>query len=160
MANKNDELKRKSRQTLAKEENDLKTRQAVLRARKEKLQDRREDLRDDLILAMKEEDETLQAVINKQLDEIRNDLKEINEEYKVNSDALENYSKVVKNKDEGKSSLVGTLFAGLGTGAAIWLGKKSLDKAYEADVEGTLVNKKSLDIFNKLNPLKMIHFKR
>lgn len=160
MANKNDELKRKSRQTLAKEENDLKARQAVLRARKEKLQDRREDLRDDLILAMKEKDETLQAVINKQLDEIRNDLREINEEYKVNSDALENYSKVVKNKDEGKSSLVGTLFAGLGTGAAIWLGKKSLDKAYEADVEGTLVNKKSLDIFNKLNPLKMIHFKR
>jgi len=160
MANKNDELKRKSRQTLAKEENDLKARQAVLRARKEKLQDRREDLRDDLILAMKEKDETLQAVINKQLDEIRNDLREINEEYKVNSDALENYSKVVKNKDEGKSSLVGTLFAGLGTGAAIWLGKKSLDRAYEADVEGTLVNKKSLDIFNKLNPLKMIHFKR
>lgn len=160
MANKNDELKGKSRQTLAKEENDLKARQAILRARKEKLQDRREDLRDDLILAMKEKDDTLQAVINKQLDEIRNDLKEINEEYKVNSDALENYSKVVKNKDEGKSSLVGTLFAGLGTGAAIWLGKKSLDKAYEADVEGTLVNKKSLDIFNKLNPLKMIHFKK
>lgn len=160
MANKNDELKGKSRQTLNREQKDLQDRQALLRTRKEKLQDRREDLRDDLYKAMKAENEAAQAIINKQLDEIRNDLKEINEEYKTNSDALENYSKVIKNKDEGKSSLVGTLFAGLGTGAAIWLGKKSLDKAYEADVEGTLVNKKSLDIFNKLNPLKMIHFKR
>ena len=68
---------------------------------------------------------------------------------------------VIKNKDEGKSSIWGTLFAGVGTGAAIWLGKKSLDKAYEANTEGQLVNKGPLDVFNRLNPLRLInHFRR
>lgn len=156
-----DRLKSLNRQTLEKEQKDLQDRQAYLRKKKETLQERREDLRDTLYKAMAAKDETTRSLADKQLDELRNDIQEINSEYKTNSEALEKYSMVIKNKDEGKSSIWGTLFAGVGTGAAIWLGKKSLDKAYEANVEGQLVNKGPLDVFNRLNPLRLInHFRR
>ena len=155
------DLKKKNRQTLLREQRDLQDRQAELRNRKEMLQDRREELRDNLYATMKAKDKDSEDLILKQLEEIRNDISEINSEYKTNSEALECYSKISKNKEEGKSSLVATLFTGVGTGAAIWLGKKSLENAYKSDTDGTLVNKKSLDVFNRLNPLKMIqHFRR
>lgn len=155
------EIKKKNKQTLLNEEADLKRRQATLRMRKDALQERKEDLQTDLYAAAKSGNKESEELILKELTEIREDIKEINTEYKLNSEALKSYSDVTKNKDEGKSSLVGTLFAGLGTGAAIWLGRESLKRAYASDVEGTLVNKKSLDIFNRLNPLKLIqHFKK
>lgn len=153
-------LKGKNKQKLNQELKDLQNRQAFLRKRKETLQEEREGLRDELYVAMKAEDDSSEKIIIKQIETIRDDIQEINSEYKMNSEALECYSKIVKNKDEGKSSLMGTLFAGVGTGAAIWLGHESLKKAYQSDIEGTLVNKKALDVFNRLNPLKLIHFKK
>lgn len=154
------EIKGKDKQTIRKEKKDLQNRQAFLRTKKDVLQEEREGLREKLYAAMKAKDKSSEEIILKQIEEIRNDIREINDEQKINSESIECYSKVEKNNDEGKSSMLGTLFTGIGTGAAIWLGHESLKKAYQSDVEGTLVNKKSLDIFNRLNPLKMIHFKK
>lgn len=148
--------KKYNRQTLGREERDLKDRQAMLRRKKDALQDRKEDLRADLYKAIKAGDSTTEKVIRAELDEIKEDIREINTELKVNSDGLESCSKIVKNKDEGMSSKLGALFMGLGTGAGIWLGKKSLEKAYGADESGQLVNKRTLEVFNRLNPIKMI----
>lgn len=153
-------LKGKDKQTIRREKKDLQNRQAFLRKKKETLQEEREALREKLYAAMKAKDETSEKVILKQIDAIRDDIQEINAEQKINSESIECYSKVEKNSDEGKSSVLGTLFTGVGTGAAIWLGHESLKKAYQSDIEGTLVNKKSLDVFNRLNPLKLIHFKK
>lgn len=149
-------LKHKKRQTLRKEEADLQERQATLRQKREDLSAKREDIRDALIQCITDKNDDARKILDKQLDDIRNDLKEINEEYKSNSEALKCYSEVLRNKGERNSSILGTIFMGVGTGAAVWLGKSSLDKAYEANTEGNLVNKGPLDFFNKLNPLKMI----
>lgn len=158
------ELKGKNKQSLRKEMKDLQDRQAYLRDENDSLKDEREQLRKEQIEIMSAEkkekkDEIRLTIIESRLDTIRSDLRDNTSEYKSNSEALECYSKIFKNKDEGKSSILGTLFTGAGTGAAIWLGFKSLDKAYQSDVEGTLVNKKALDVFNRLNPLKLIHRK-
>lgn len=145
------DLRKKRKQTVRRERTDLQNRQAEIRARKERLQERREDLRDELAAA---NEANKQDVINR-LNEIKSDIDEINSEYKQNVEALECYSKVLKNDKEGNSSLLKVLVTGIGTGFAIKLGKDSLDMAYRADEEGLMVNKKCLDVFNKLNPLRM-----
>lgn len=152
-------LRREKRQTLEREKKDLQDRQAYLRSKKEALVEEREGLRESLYATMKAGDESSERIILKQLEDNRNDIADINAEFKTNGEVLECYSKVLKNAAEGKSSLLGAAFTGLGTGAAIWLGHESLKKAYQSDVDGTLVNKKSLAVFDKLNPLRLINAK-
>ena len=145
----------KKRQTIEAEKSELQFRQSALRKKKDVLQERRDALRLNLY-EVKPEDKDQIRLLSIQLNEIEKDLKEINDEYKLNSESLELYSRVLKNRDDTRTGMLGTLFTGIGTGAAIILGRESLKRAYDSDVKGTLVNKKSLDVFNRLNPLRMI----
>ena len=141
---------------------DYESRITMLRQKIEDIKDKnsneykelKEELRDAQLKVSKSE--TRIELINQQIEDINNDLKEIDSEYKTTLQALDSYSKDDKNRGDKHCNILGTLFAGAGTGAAIWLGKKSLDKAYEANVEGKLVNKGPLEFLNKLNPLSLI----
>lgn len=153
-------LKKKNRQTLEAERKDLQDRQAFLRVSRDELKDSRKKLRETYYAACKANDSTTKEVLEKELKDIKEDIAEIDKEYQTNSTSLELYSKVLKNRKEGNGLLLGTLFTGLGTAAAIILGKKSLDLAYETDTTGGLVNKKVIEVFKNLNPLAMIQKKR
>lgn len=154
------DLKKKNRQTLGKERKDLQDRQAFLRSKIETLQARKDELIDNLIVAGKAGDDKTREIIQVEIDLIRKDITELSNEHKNNGEVLECYSKAGKNDKDARTGLLGTLFAGGGTVAAIVLGRESLKRAYQSDMEGTLVNKKCLDVFNRLNPLKLINFKK
>lgn len=154
------ELRKKNRQSLGKERKDLQDRQAFIRNKIETLQARKDGLIDSLITAGKAGDTETRELIQTEIELIRKDIQELSTEHKNNGEVLECYSKIDKNGKETRNGLLGTLFAGGGTIAAIVLGKESLKRAYQSDMEGTLVNKKCLDVFNRLNPLKMINFKK
>ena len=160
MDNKNkkigDEVMKKNKQTLSKEKQDLQNRQEILRVRKEALLDERKSLRRDLYAAKKSKKEDDIELIQMQLDDIETDIKDINFEYKMNSECLDCYEKVSKSKSEGRGSALSTVFGGIATAATIALGAESLRKAYKSDEEGTLVNKKTLDVFNRINPLRIL----
>jgi len=156
MAKPIEDLKKKSRQTLENERKDLQDRQALLREKRDTLWEARNGLRKAYYAACEAKNDSSKAILEKELEDIKNDIAEIDKEYQTNSVSLESYSKVAKNRKEGTGILLGTLFTGLGTGAAIILGKKSLDRAFDADVNCNLVNKKVLDVFWKLNPLSLI----
>lgn len=154
------ELRKKNRQTLGKERKDLQDRQAFIRSKIETLQTRKDGLIDNLIAAGKAGDDKTKDLIQTEIDLIRKEITELSTEHKNNGETLECYSKIDKNGKDAKNGLLGTLFAGGGTVAAIILGRESLKRAYQSDMEGTLVNKKCLDVFNRLNPLKLINFKK
>lgn len=149
-------LKKKNRQRLDLEFSQLQERQKELRELRETLEEQRNGLYQMRYAAMKAGDENTDKVLVQQISDISDHLKEVRAEHKSNGEVLELYSKVIKNKKDANSTLLSVLFGGVGTGAVIWLGKESLERAYNSDLEGTLVNKKALDVFNKLNPMKLI----
>ena len=151
-------IRKKDRQTLTEEEKDLQDRQEALRCRRDVLEDRQRDLREVIHVLMEDpkKNEIPIEITKRELAEIKADLDAVSAEYKLNSESLELYSKVAKNKDEGLSTVIGTLFSIAGAAGGFFLGKRSLDNAYRAEINGDLVNKKSLDIFNKLNPMRLI----
>jgi hypothetical protein len=73
-----------------------------------------------------------------------------------NAEVLEIYSKVLKNDKEGKSTSVGAAVGAVTGLGALGLGWLSLKKAYQSDIDGSMVNKKVLDVFNRLNPLRIL----
>lgn len=149
-------LKKKKRQTLRAEQKDLQDRQAFLRQNRDILSGKLEKLRDAKYAAQKKKDDDLINIIAEQIKDVESDINLVTTEYKINTESLENYSKVLSNKNGDTNGLINALAAVAGTGAAIVLGKKSLDKAYEANIEGKLINKGPLEFFRSLNPLKMI----
>lgn len=150
-------MRKKKMEALKEEFNQLNTEQKELRAEEKELEELRSELYVKLYAAMKVggmEDE--EKLLNKQIADITARIKEIDARHKANGEVIELYSRVEKNKREAGSSILGTIFGGLGTGGVIWLANKSLNKAYEYEQEGLMVNKKSLDVFNKLNPMRLI----
>ena len=149
-------LRKKNRQRLDLEFGQLQERQKELRELRETLEEKRDGLYQMRYAAMKAGDDATDKVLVQQISDIGDRIKEVKSEHKSNGEVLELYSKVIKNKKDANSTLLSVLFGGLGTGAVIWLGKESLERAYNSDLEGTLINKKALDVFNKLNPMKLI----
>lgn len=150
-------LKKKNRQRLDLEFSQLQERQKELRETKEALEEKRDGLYQMRYAAMKAGDDATDKILVQQIADITDRIKEVKSEHKSNGEVLELYSKTIKNKSDANSALLSALFGGLGTGAVIWLGKESLERAYNSDLEGTLVNKKALDVFNKLNPMRLIN---
>lgn len=149
-------LRRKSQRTLKAEAQDIQDRQAFLRKRKDTLIEERESLREELYGAMEAKDSDKKELLLRRISDVKEDLEEINDEIRINGDLLEAYNKCIRDRREGGASVVGSIFTAIGTGAAIWLGKQSLDKAYEANTDGLLVNKGPLDVFNRLNPTRIL----
>lgn len=147
-------LSKKSKRTLRKERQGLLDRQESLSKKKDMLWEQRELLRDDYMIACKAKDEDTKKVILDQLEIIRGEITDINKEYKENSEALDCYGKVIKGRDEGNAALI-TAGAGLATGfGGLFLGWKSLSKAYKMDVDGDMRNKRTYEIFERINPFR------
>lgn len=111
---------------------------------------------DDEVAKGEEADEATKTTIKQKLVTIKKLKEEIESEYDSNFDRIEQISKIVKNDDDRFDTNATTAVSALCSVGAVGLGVWTAKKAYESDTEGTLVNKKTLDVLNRLNPLKIL----
>lgn len=149
-------LEKKPKQTLKMERQELQDSQAVLRVRQRELDRRLTELKDDLDAARKAKQNDTVLLLESQIKGIEDDISKISDSYRKNAEVLEIYSKVLKNDKEGKSTSVGAAVGAVTGLGALGLGWLSLKKAYQSDLDGSMVNKKVLDVFNRLNPLRIL----
>ena len=149
-------LEKKPRQTLKMERQELQDSQAVLRVRQRELDRRLTELKSDLDAARKAKQNDTVILLESQVKGIEEDISKISDSYMKNAEVLEIYSKVLKNDKEGKSTSVGAAVGAVTGLGALGLGWLSLKKAYQSDLDGSMVNKKVLDVFNRLNPLRIL----
>lgn len=149
-------LERKPKQTLKMERQELQDQQAVLRVRQRELDRRRVELKADLDTVKKAKQNDNVILLEGQIKSIEDDISKISDSYMKNAAVLEIYSKVLKNDKEGKATGVGAAVGAVTGLGALGLGWLSLKKAYQSDIDGSMVNKKVLDVFNRLNPLRLI----
>ena len=143
-------LKRRPRYTLRRERNELQLVQKDLRERKAELDSQLRMATATMVAAMDAKNDAIVELSKKQIERINTEIERIVKEYKENSQILEIYSKILKNDKEGNASTIGSI-VGAATGATgIYLGIRSLTKAYETDTEGKMKNRGVLDIFNKV----------
>lgn len=149
-------LEKKPKQTLKMERQELQDSQAVLRVRQRELDRRLTELKGDLDAARKAKQNDTMILLESQIKGIEDDISKISDSYRKNAEVLEIYSKVLKNDKEGKSTSVGAAVGAVTGLGALGLGWLSLKKAYQSDLDGSMVNKKVLDVFNRLNPLRIL----
>lgn len=149
-------LEKKPKQTLKMERQELQDQQAVLRVHRSELERRRAELKNNLDTARKAKQNDTVILLESQIKSIEEDTSKISDSYMKNAEVLEIYSKVLKNDKEGKSTSVGAAVGAVTGLGALGLGWLSLKKAYQSDIDGSMVNKKVLDVFNRLNPLRLI----
>ena len=149
-------LAKKPKQTLKMERQELQDQQAVLRVRRSELERRRTELKSDLDTAKAAKQNDNVILLESQIKSIEEDVTKISDSYMKNAEVLEIYSKVLKNDKEGKSTSVGAAVGAVTGLGALGLGWLSLKKAYQSDLDGSMVNKKVLDVFNRLNPLRIL----
>jgi hypothetical protein len=149
-------LEKKPKQTLKMERQELQDQQAVLRVHRSELERRRVELKSDLDTAKKAKQADTVILLEGQIKSVEEDISKISDSYMKNAEVLEIYSKVLKNDKEGKSTSVGAAVGAVTGLGALGLGWLSLKKAYQSDIDGSMVNKKVLDVFNRLNPLRIL----
>ena len=149
-------LEKKPKQTLKMERQELQDQQAVLRVHRSELERRRAELKSDLDVAKKAKQGDTVILLEGQIKSVEEDISKISDSYMRNAEVLEIYSKVLKNDKEGKSTSVGAAVGAVTGLGALGLGWLSLKKAYQSDIDGSMVNKKVLDVFNRLNPLRIL----
>lgn len=109
--------------------------------------------------AIKANDDATQKTCQLAIEKIKDLRKEIEDEYNANLDRIDKISKVLKSDSDKSNAVVGTA-VGVVTGlGGLALGGLSLHKAYKSDQEGGMVHKKTLDVFNRLNPLRLFQKK-
>lgn len=153
-------LRKKSRRTLRLERQELQDEQENIRNSRHRLETRSDKLVEALIAAVKDKNDEGVEVIKNEINVIKNEIKELEAKYKTNAEALELYSRVIKNDKEGTSSTIGATVGAVTGLGALGLGAFSLKKAYDSDTNGTLVNKKVLDVFNRINPMNFLSKKK
>lgn len=149
-------LQKKPKQTLKMERQELQDSQAVLRVRQRELDRRLAELKDDLDAARKAKQNDNVILLESQIKTIEEDISKISDSYRKNAEVLEIYSKVLKNDKEGKATGVGAAVSAITGLGALVLGGLSLKKAYQSDIDGTMKNKGVLDVFNRLNTLRIL----
>lgn len=149
-------LQKKPKQTLKMERQELQDSQAVLRVRQRELDRRLTELKSDLDVARKAKQNDNVILLESQIKGIEDDISKISDSYRKNAEVLEIYSKVLKNDKEGKATGVGAAVGAITGLGALVLGGLSLKKAYQSDIDGTMKNKGVLDVFNRLNPLRIL----
>lgn len=138
-------LKKKPKWKLREERDDLQMEQKNLREKLKELEENLSALQSDEIAALKANDTTTITLLDHKIEVTGKKIARIKADYKENADVLEVYSKVLKNDREGKASSRNSWFGALSTVTGIGLAAFGLKKAYDSDVEGTLINKKTLD---------------
>lgn len=147
-------LKRKPKWKLKKEREELQEQQKYIRIETEKLEANLSSLKDDEIAALKANDGNSITLIENQIKTIENKISDNDKRYKTNADILEIYSKIIKNDKEGNSSTASTVAAWVTAIGGVALGAIGLKKAYDADLNGDLVNKKTLDWVQRIPILR------
>ena len=143
-------LKKEKKWRLMQEREELQLQQKKLRLETDELLRNLVELREDEIKAIQANDTTTITLISARIDAAKEKIESNDRRYASNAATLENYSKVLKNDTDGSCSKLNTgvgIITGLG---GLTLGAIGLKKAYESDMEGTLVNKKTLDWVTKL----------
>ena len=138
-------LKRKPRWKLKEERDDLQMEQKLLRQSLKELDANLSNLKDAEIAALKGNDAGAITVLDQQIKNVERKIEKNKADYKNNAEVLEVYSKVLKNDREGKASSRNSWFGAISSVAGVGLAAFGLKKAYDSDMEGTLVNKKTLD---------------
>lgn len=162
MSNNSKEMKKLKKQAkwkLKNERRELEESQKYLRERYQLLLEAYESQLNVREAAIAAKDEASAATSQVAIDKIKDLKKEIEDEYNSNLDRIDKISKVVKSDNDRSIANVSTaigVFTGLG---GLALGGLSLKKAYESDKNGGLVNKKVLDVFNRMNPLRLFQKK-
>ena len=129
-------------------------RQVELTKKKEKLDTKKNELTTELMDAMKNDDSEEQTRIVNQIEKIDKIIENNRKEYKENWEILEIYSKIVKTHGDNRNENLKTGAALLSVFGGLGLGLISLKGAFASDVNGSMVNKRTLDFFNKItNPL-------
>lgn len=152
-------LNKEQRWKLENERRELEQNQKYLREKYSFLLRAYEDqlnVREAAILA---KDEMTAETSRRALERIKDLKKEIEDEYGASLDRIEKISKILKNDGDKANASIGTAL-GVVTGlGGLALGGLSLHKAYMSDKEGGMVYKKTLDVFNRLNPLRLFQKK-
>lgn len=138
-------LKKKPKWKLKEERDELQMEQKLIRQSIKEFEASLDKLKDNEIVALKGNDSTTITVIERQIETTEKLIEKYKANYKNNADVLEVYSKVLKNDREGKASSRNSWFGALSSVAGVGLAAIGLKKAYDSDLEGTLVNKKTLD---------------
>ena len=137
-------------------EQEIKIKQKANLAERDVLKNRRAELIDDLALAKKAGDDLNAKIFVDQIKIVDDQIEALDVEYKKNDESLVNHTKIDNMNSERKGEKIvagATVLSAIGgLGLGVW----SLKKAYDSDQNGTLVNKKVLDVFNKINPLGWI----
>lgn len=162
MSNNSKEMKKLKKQPkwmLKNERRELEESQKILREKYQFLLREYENQLNVKEAAIMAKDEATIALSQRTLDRIK-DLKEkVEDEYNSNLDRIDKISKVLKSDNDKTNASVSTAVGVLTGLGGLALGGLSLKKAYESDKEGGMVNKKVLDVFNRLNPLRLIQKK-
>jgi len=143
-------LKRKPKWKLKEERTELQEIQKVLRTETCELEKHLDRLKSDEIAAFKANDTTSISVLEAQIEMVEKAITEKDKRYKMNADILEVYSKVSKNDKEGDGASVSSAIGAITGLGGLALGFIGLKKAYNSDLEGSLVNKKTLDWVQRL----------
>lgn len=138
-------FKRKPKWELKEERRDLQLDQKKLRGDLKELEGLLKTLKDEEINALKANDSEKITIVEHRIEMTEKSIARIKADYKENYDAIEAYSRALKNDREGESSRRNSWFGALSSIAGAALAAVGLKKAYNSDIEGTLVNKKTLD---------------
>lgn len=144
MGNEVKNLKKVPKHKLRAERRALEEEQKELRVVIKDLDKAVDEAKDDEIKALKENDGDAIAAIEARIDNLENKISKLEKRYKTNAEALEIYSKILKNNREGAAAST-TSIAGCITGlGGLLLGAIGMAAAYDGDREGKLIHKGTL----------------
>lgn len=150
MGIKSKRLKRREKWRLTQEQDELQIQQRKLRTETDELLRNLILLQDAETKAIVANDEASITLLSAQINTAKEKIRLNDERYKANAEILKNYSEAVKNDREGESSGVKTAVGCITGLGGLALGAIGLKKAYETDMTGELINKKTLDWVTKL----------
>lgn len=147
---------RKAKWTLESEDKELRLTLAKLRKENDILRERLDQLKDDEIKALMANDGTTIAVIEAKIDRVKEKIQDNEERYKRINQYLETDSKTRKNRSDGKNNTAATIVKWVTGIGGLAIGTIGLAAAYQSDMEGSLVNKKTFEWFKQLPILRKL----
>ncbi len=141
---------REEKWELKQEVKELEKQQKSIRQETEELLRSLDKLHDDEKQAIKNNDSTKIALISAKIEEVKEKIDRNDKRYANNTTSLENFSKTRKNDAERECSKLNSLIGAITGLGSLTLGGIGLKMAYDSDMEGALVNKKTLDWVAKL----------
>ncbi|WP_458459307.1 hypothetical protein [Pseudobutyrivibrio sp.] len=140
----------------------LANRQQYLLQRKAEYEKQLRMLRNRLDQAIDAENEKMEAMLRKKIENMKERMAELDEEYDRNSKNITSYSTDIKNHTERGALIASTLVSAIGTGGFLWLSNSAKNMSWSSDVNGEpMQNKQTKDMLKMflscLNPTRWFH---